>query len=230
MAGLPITNWIRFFVWMSIGLVFYYNYGRKRSTLARRKSGLEDCTMLRHFRLSKTRRSNTVAARLDEKASRIGTSARGAASTTTAAPATHSQFTLATILGVRLHRRRSRSRCSRRRDTIAWGASAQRMIVGKAVDTLPPDLRPFFDDNRPYLALHVADPLDAEAKDAHRTPQPLHLSRSIWPIPVHHASSRLQSRRQQVQQIETRTDRFAAVADRRLQRKADHIVSARPLG
>ena len=33
MAGLPITNWIRFFVWMAIGLMFYYNYGRKRSTL-----------------------------------------------------------------------------------------------------------------------------------------------------------------------------------------------------
>jgi hypothetical protein len=49
-------------------------------------------------------------------------------------------------------------------DTIAWGANAQRIIVGKAVDTLPPDLRPFFDDNRSYLALHVADPLDAEAK------------------------------------------------------------------
>jgi basic amino acid/polyamine antiporter, APA family len=33
MAGLPITNWIRFFVWMVIGLVIYYNFGRKRSTL-----------------------------------------------------------------------------------------------------------------------------------------------------------------------------------------------------
>ena len=33
MAGLPITNWIRFFVWMAAGLVIYYNYGRKRSTL-----------------------------------------------------------------------------------------------------------------------------------------------------------------------------------------------------
>jgi len=32
-GGLPITNWIRFFVWMAIGLVIYYNYGRRRSTL-----------------------------------------------------------------------------------------------------------------------------------------------------------------------------------------------------
>lgn len=50
------------------------------------------------------------------------------------------------------------------RQTIAWGAGAQRIIVGKAIDTLPADLRPFFDDNRSYLTLHVADPLDAEAK------------------------------------------------------------------
>jgi APA family basic amino acid/polyamine antiporter len=33
MAGLPITNWIRFFVWLAVGLVIYSNYGRKRSTL-----------------------------------------------------------------------------------------------------------------------------------------------------------------------------------------------------
>jgi APA family basic amino acid/polyamine antiporter len=33
MAGLPIMNWIRFFVWLTIGLVIYYNYGRRRSTL-----------------------------------------------------------------------------------------------------------------------------------------------------------------------------------------------------
>jgi APA family basic amino acid/polyamine antiporter len=33
MAGLPIMNWIRFFVWMIIGLVLYYSYGRRNSTL-----------------------------------------------------------------------------------------------------------------------------------------------------------------------------------------------------
>jgi len=33
MAGLPIMNWIRFFVWLAIGLVIYFTYSRKRSTL-----------------------------------------------------------------------------------------------------------------------------------------------------------------------------------------------------
>jgi basic amino acid/polyamine antiporter, APA family len=34
MAGLPITNWIRFFVWLIIGLVIYQFYGRRKSELA----------------------------------------------------------------------------------------------------------------------------------------------------------------------------------------------------
>ena len=34
MAGLPITNWIRFFVWLIIGLCLYYSYGRKHSQLS----------------------------------------------------------------------------------------------------------------------------------------------------------------------------------------------------
>ena len=33
MAGLPIMNWIRFFVWLALGLVIYFTYSRKRSTL-----------------------------------------------------------------------------------------------------------------------------------------------------------------------------------------------------
>ena len=34
MMGLTITNWIRFFTWLVIGLVIYYFYGRRRSELA----------------------------------------------------------------------------------------------------------------------------------------------------------------------------------------------------
>ncbi|MFZ3218087.1 MAG: amino acid permease [Candidatus Acidiferrales bacterium] len=34
MAGLPITNWIRFVVWLLIGLVLYYFYGRHHSQLS----------------------------------------------------------------------------------------------------------------------------------------------------------------------------------------------------
>jgi APA family basic amino acid/polyamine antiporter len=33
MAGLPIMNWLRFFGWLLIGLVIYFFYSRKRSTL-----------------------------------------------------------------------------------------------------------------------------------------------------------------------------------------------------
>jgi APA family basic amino acid/polyamine antiporter len=37
MAGLPIMNWIRFFVWLVIGLFVYQFYGRKHSELANAK-------------------------------------------------------------------------------------------------------------------------------------------------------------------------------------------------
>jgi hypothetical protein len=47
---------------------------------------------------------------------------------------------------------------------FAWGANAQKIVVNKAVDTLPPDVRAFFDANRAFLVLHVTDPLEAEAK------------------------------------------------------------------
>lgn len=42
----------------------------------------------------------------------------------------------------------------------AWGANAQRLITNKAVDTLPPDLRPFFESSRNQIAQHSTDPLD----------------------------------------------------------------------
>jgi hypothetical protein len=42
----------------------------------------------------------------------------------------------------------------------AWGRSGQRLAVNKAIDTLPPELRDFFEANRGFLTQHVIDPLD----------------------------------------------------------------------
>jgi hypothetical protein len=50
-------------------------------------------------------------------------------------------------------------------DSWAWGRNAHRLIINKAVDTLPPDIRSFFEFNRNILAQHVNDPLDAFAKN-----------------------------------------------------------------
>jgi hypothetical protein len=47
----------------------------------------------------------------------------------------------------------------------AWGRNAHRLIINKAVDTLPADVRAFFEANRGFLAQHVTDPLDALAKN-----------------------------------------------------------------
>jgi hypothetical protein len=43
---------------------------------------------------------------------------------------------------------------------LAWGNNAQRLIVNHAVDTLPLDLRGFFQANRNFLIQHVNDPLN----------------------------------------------------------------------
>lgn len=43
---------------------------------------------------------------------------------------------------------------------LAWGNNAQRLIISHAVDTLPYELRPFFEANRSYLIQHVNDPLN----------------------------------------------------------------------
>jgi hypothetical protein len=44
--------------------------------------------------------------------------------------------------------------------TFAWGNNAQRLIINHAVDTLPYDLRPFFENSRNFLIQHVNDPLN----------------------------------------------------------------------
>jgi hypothetical protein len=41
---------------------------------------------------------------------------------------------------------------------LAWGNNANRLVVNRAIDTLPQDIRPFFDANRSILLQHVNDP------------------------------------------------------------------------
>jgi len=46
----------------------------------------------------------------------------------------------------------------------AWGRSGQKLVINQAIDTLPPELRGYFDANRAFLLQHVSDPLEALAK------------------------------------------------------------------
>lgn len=46
----------------------------------------------------------------------------------------------------------------------AWGGNAQKVVVNQAIDTLPSDLRAFFENNRTFLVQHVNDPLESEEK------------------------------------------------------------------
>ncbi len=49
--------------------------------------------------------------------------------------------------------------------TFAWGANAERLIANRAVETLPPDLRPFFEANRDFITRHAADPVENMRKN-----------------------------------------------------------------
>jgi hypothetical protein len=55
--------------------------------------------------------------------------------------------------------------------SFGWGDDAERMIVDKAVDTLPDEMRPFFQANRGYLMQHVTDPLQSEARTPAEEPK-----------------------------------------------------------
>jgi hypothetical protein len=45
-----------------------------------------------------------------------------------------------------------------------WGDNAERLIANKAVDTLPDEVRPWFEANRQFILAHLADAEAAEAK------------------------------------------------------------------
>jgi hypothetical protein len=50
------------------------------------------------------------------------------------------------------------------RPALAWGNNAQKLVLNRAIDTLPQDIRGYFDANRNDLLQHVTDPQDSEAK------------------------------------------------------------------
>jgi hypothetical protein len=48
--------------------------------------------------------------------------------------------------------------------SLAWGKNGQKLVLNKAIDTLPPEIQYFFENSRVQLLQHVTDPLDAAAK------------------------------------------------------------------
>ncbi len=48
---------------------------------------------------------------------------------------------------------------------FAWGANGHRIIANKAIETLPPEIRPFFEANRGFVMQHATDPLQDLVKN-----------------------------------------------------------------
>jgi hypothetical protein len=48
----------------------------------------------------------------------------------------------------------------------AWGGNADKLVVNKAIDTLPLGLRDYFEANRPFIVQHVTDPLEGTARSS----------------------------------------------------------------
>jgi hypothetical protein len=62
--------------------------------------------------------------------------------------------------------------------TFPWGNNANKLVVNRAIDTLPADLRPFFEASKPALLEHVNDPFVTVAKTpAERKTQFLYLEK-----------------------------------------------------
>jgi hypothetical protein len=59
---------------------------------------------------------------------------------------------------------------------FSWGDSGHRLVVSKAVDTLPDEIRPYFEANKQYLMLRVTEPSQAALTSAiERQNQFIHL-------------------------------------------------------
>jgi len=60
---------------------------------------------------------------------------------------------------------------------LAWGANADKLIVNRAVETLPPEMRGFFEANRAFLLQHVTDPSTGAKNSEERRNQFLYLDK-----------------------------------------------------
>ena len=102
---------------------------------------------------------------------------------------------------------------------LAWGRNAHRLIVNKAVDTLPSDVRGFFETNRGFLMQHVTDPLDSLSKNpSEKKEQFIALDK------YGRSAAQLQVGSHEIRQIEIGDEWPPPVANRRLQRKTDQRV------
>ena len=111
--------------------------------------------------------------------------------------------------------------CFPRMARRAWGRNANKLVVNKAIETLPPDIREFFESNRALLSQHVTDPLDSIAKTAAEKPQSFSVSGQVRTISIRRASAKLQSGGHQIWQDQAAGQRLAAVAGRRVQPETD---------
>jgi hypothetical protein len=68
---------------------------------------------------------------------------------------------------------------------FGWGDNAERLITNKAVDTLPDEIRPFFDANRQFLIQHAATYGDQPADSAPRPTEFIRLDHyGMFPFPA----------------------------------------------
>jgi len=83
---------------------------------------------------------------------------------------------------------------------VRLGRERAEVVVNQAIDTLPGDLRAYFENNRSFFVQHVTDPLDTEAKTpAERHNHFIRLDKyGRFPFML---CPRLQSRRKQIWKI-----------------------------
>ena len=75
--------------------------------------------------------------------------------------------------------------------SFGWGENAERLIVNKAVDTLPAEMLPFFQANRPIPGAARHRPAESEAKNPSERAQRFHPARPLRAVSVRESASLL---------------------------------------